>query len=79
MQMLGNWGLVMISDTHLQQLLVEEEQGSFVLCSTKQNQTTSLLQTVKSRVVVIDNEREGNTTNAVQWKMYSEWEYLPAC
>lgn len=32
----GNWALVMISDTHLQQLPAEEEQGSFVLCSTKQ-------------------------------------------
>lgn len=49
----------MISDTYLQQLPVEEEQGSFVLCSTKQNQTTSLLQTVKSRVVAVDDEGKG--------------------
>lgn len=52
----------MISDTHLRQLLVEEEQGSFVLCSTKQNQTTSLLQTVKSRVVALDDEYEGTVS-----------------
>lgn len=46
MQNLHNWVLVMISDTHLQQLLAEEEQGSFVLRSTRQNQTTLLLQTI---------------------------------
>lgn len=46
MQNLHNWVLVMISDTHLQRLLAEEEQGSFVLRSTRQNQTTLLLQTI---------------------------------
>lgn len=58
MQNLHNKGLFMISDTYLQQLLAEEEQGSFVLRSTRQNQTT-LIQTIKSNVeaVALKNKR----------------------
>lgn len=59
-QCLDNWGLVVISDTHLQQLPAEGEQGSFVLCSTKQKPNhITVTVTVKSGVVAVDNEQEG--------------------